>query len=152
MTPATSSPGTPAFFGRAPVLLSEEKRLAALLDSLRELSGALEVGLAPLPPRLSPPALVEELGQVLADHFQGAEDCLKAVAVSRRDLLPVVVDMRSDHAALSQTLVDLRLLVGDPGRWVELPRRIANLLERLAVHRESEAALLSDAAAVAKVA
>jgi hypothetical protein len=77
---------------------------------------------------------------------------LKAVAVSRRDLLPVVVDMRSDHAALSQTLVDLRLLVGDPGRWVELPRRIANLLERLAVHRESEAALLSDAAAVAKVA
>lgn len=152
MTLAISSPGTPAFFGRAPLLLSEQKRFAALLDALHDLSAALEAGLGSLPARLEPANLVEELARVLAEHFQGAEDCLKAVAVSRRDLLPTVVDMRADHAALSQSLADLRLLVADRGRWVELPQRIAGLLERLAVHRESEATLIRDAALVARVA
>lgn len=152
MTSATSSPTAPGFFGRVPLLLSEQKRLAALLEALRELSAALDVGMGSLPARLEPPRLIEEVAGVLAGHFRSAEDCLQAVAARRPDLLPAVVDMRSDHAALSQSLKDLRLMATDPGRWVELPLRITALLERLALHREGEAALVRDSARAANVA
>ena len=50
--------------------------------------------------------------------------------------------MRADHATLAQSVADLRLLVADEGRWAELPRRIERLLETLAEHRETEAALI----------
>jgi len=152
MTPATSSPRSPAFFGRMPVLLSEQKRCAALIDALGDLCAALEVGSGPLSARLDPPPLIEELARVLTEHFQGAEDCLMVVAKRRPDLLPAVVDMRSDHAALSESLTDLRLLVADQARWVELPLRIGSVLQRLTVHREAEAGLIRDAAHAALVA
>lgn len=145
MTSGAPSSRTPAFFGRMPLLMSEQKRLAALLDSLRELGLVLEVGAAALPARLDPPKLVDELARVLSEHFADAEDCLRTAA-QRHDLLPAVVDLRSDHAALSESLADLRLLAGDQARWTELPSRIASLLRKLAAHREVEAALVQEAA------
>lgn len=152
MTSATAPSRTPAFFGRMPLLLSEQKRFAALVDSLRELGVALEVGFGSLPTRLDPPKLVDELGRVLADHFSEAEDCLREVAARRRDLLPAIVDMRSDHAMLAQSLADLRILVADQARWVELPFRLANLLDKLALHRECEAGLVREATRAANAA
>ena len=151
MTPSVSSPKLPGFFSRVPLLLSEQKRFAAVRDSLRELCAVLNAGVESLPARLDPPHLVEELGGLLADHFEGADECLTAAA-QRHDLLPAVVDMRADHAAFSEALADLRLLAADPVRWVELPLRIASMLERLEVHREGEAALIRDAAQAANVA
>ncbi len=134
-----------------PLLLSEQKRFANLLDSLRELSQVLEVGAAALPAQLDPPKLVDELARVLAEHFADADDCLRRAA-ERHDLLPAVVDLRSDHAALSESLGELRLLASDESRWTELPSRIADLLEKLAAHREMEAALIQEAARPANVA
>jgi len=151
MTPRISTT-LPGFFGRMPLLLSEQKRFAAVRDSLRELCAALNAGVETLPARLDPPQLVEELGGLLADHFEGADECLRAVAARRHDLLPAVVDMRADHAAFSEALADLRVLAADPMRWVELPLRIASMLEKLEVHREGEAALIHDAAQAANVA
>jgi hypothetical protein len=151
MTLTASSTQAPAFFGRMPLLLSEQKRLADLVDSLRELCQVLEVGAAALPPRLDPPKLVDELARVLAEHFAGADDALCRVA-QRHDLLPAVVDLRSDHAALSDALSDLRLVAEDQAQWTELPRRIATLLRKLAAHREVEAALIQEAARPANVA
>ncbi|HEY3494265.1 MAG TPA: hypothetical protein VGK73_06250 [Polyangiaceae bacterium] len=124
-----------------PLLLSEHERFAAVQKSLRELCGALDAGILP-PARLDPCALVDELGSVLAAHFETAEISLTRVASRRPDLLPGVVDMRSDHTALSQSMADLRLLVSDQGRWSELSGRIAALLRLLAVHREGETALV----------
>jgi hypothetical protein len=135
-----------------PLLLSEQKRFAALLDSLREASIRLEAGALPLPGKLDPPTLVVELGQVLAEHFASADACLRAVPAERLDLLPAVVDLRLDHAALSDALSDLRLLADDEARWPELPLRIASLLKRLNEHREIEAALVRDAARSTNVA
>jgi len=152
MTPSLASTNIPGFFGRMPLLLSEQKRFAAVRDSLRELCAALNVDVVALPARLDPPKLIEELGGLLAEHFEGADECLKRVAAQRHDLLPGVVDMRADHAAFSESLADLRLLAADPGRWVELPLRIASVLEKLEVHREGEAALIHDAAQAANVA
>lgn len=129
-----------------PVLLDEQKRFATVLDSLRELCSALDAGVGPLPARLDPSALTDELGGVLAEHFESAEQCLQQVAARRPDLLPAVVDMRSDHTALSQSLADLRLVVADPARWSDLPSRIGALLGTLSVHRECEAALVRAAA------
>jgi hypothetical protein len=143
MTPATSSSTRfSEFFGRVPLLLSEQKRLAALQESLRELCDALDAGILPPPARLEPRALVEELGQILVEHFESADQSLDRVGVRRPDLLPGVIDMRSDHTALSQSLADLRLLVAEPERWSELSNRIAALLRLLAAHREAEAALV----------
>lgn len=152
MTPRTSSLRSPAFFGRMPLLLSEQERCEALVDTLRELRAALDAGSDSLPARLDPRSVVEELSQVLAEHFLSAEDCLRAVAQHRPDLLPAVVDMRSDHSALSESLADLRLLAWDQARWVELPGRIGPLIERLTLHREAEAGLVHEAARAAYVA
>ncbi len=152
MTPSISSTTLPGFFGRMPLLLSEQKRFAAVRDSLREVCAALNAGVETLPARLDPPQLVQELDGLLADHFEGADECLRIVAARRHDLLPAVVDMRADHAAFSEALADLRLLAADPARWVELPLRIASMLEKLDVHREGEAALIRDAAQAANVA
>lgn len=152
MSQATSAPTAPSFFGRVPQLLSEQQRFGALLDSLRELGAALAEGIDPLPARLEPARLVNELGRVLSEHFHNAEDGLRAVASCRLDLLPAVVDTRLDHAALSRSLADLRLCVEDRARWAELPSRISELLERLSAHREGEAALIREAEQAAKVA
>jgi len=142
MTPAASSSRFSEFFGRVPLLLSEQKRFAAVQESLRELCDALDAGILPPPARLEPRTLVEELGRILVEHFESAEKSLDRVGIHRPDLLPGVIDMRSDHTALSQSLADLRLLVADPGRWSELSNRIAALLRLLTAHRESEAALV----------
>lgn len=149
---ATSPPTAPLFFGRVPQLLNEQQRFGALLDSLRELAAALAEGVEPLPARLEPARLVDELARVLAEHFHSAEDGLRAVASCRLDLLPAVVDTRLDHAALSRSLADLRLSIEDRARWAELPPRIVELLERLSAHREGEAALIREAARAVKVA
>lgn len=152
MSPATSPPTAPLFFGRVPQLLNEQERFGALLDSLRELAAALAEGIEPLPARLEPERLVNEAARVLSEHFHSAEDGLCAVACCRLDLLPAVVDTRLDHAALSRSLADLRLFIEDRGRWAELPPRITELLERLTAHREGEAALIHEAAQAVKVA
>jgi hypothetical protein len=135
-----------------PLLLSEQKRFAAVRDSLRELCAALNAGVESLPARLDPPQLVDELGGLLAEHFEDTDECLRTVAAQRHDLLPAIVDMRCDHAVFSEAVADLRLLAGDPGRWVELPLRLAKVLEKLDVHREGEAALIRDATQAANVA
>jgi hypothetical protein len=143
MTPATSSTRFSEFFGRVPLLLSERKRFAAVQESLRELCRALEAGIIPPPAGLDPVLLVNELGLVLADHFEAAERSLERVATHRPDLLPAVVDLRTDHTMLAGSMADLRLLAADRERWTELPRRIASLLAVLAAHREAEATLVS---------
>lgn len=149
MISATPSSRAPAVFGCMPLLLREKKRFAALVTSMRDLAVALEVGIGAIPVGLEPPKLIDELGSVLAEHFQDADDCLHLVAERRSDLLPAVVDMRADHATLLQALDDLRVLVADEGSWAELPFRLATLLEQLALHRECEAALVREANRVA---
>jgi hypothetical protein len=146
MSLTTSPTGSPAFFGRVPPLLDEQARFAAALSSLRELCAALEVGA--LPAELEPPRLVEELGRMLTHHREDAEEWLRTVASHRRDLLPAVVDMRTDHAALSQALSDLRLVAADPARWVELPPRVTSLLAKMESHRQVEADLVQEAVTV----
>lgn len=135
-----------------PLLLSEQKRFAQVVDSLRELSLSLEEGGPLLPARLDPRGLVAELAQVFSEHCASADAGLSVVAAERRDLLPLVVDLRTDHAALSEALTDLRLIAEDQGRWTELPLRIAGLLKKLAAHREAESALIGESARSASVA
>jgi hypothetical protein len=69
------------------------------------------------------------------------------VASRRCDLLPAVVDIRTDHAALSHALSDLRVVAADPARWEELPVRIRGLLAKVESHRQVEAALAEGAGA-----
>ena len=152
MTLATPSSRAPAFFGRLPSSLGDQLHLAAIVESLAAFSAALEVGVGALPLGLDPQRLVDELGTALSEHFRTADQRLNRVAASRLDLLPAVVDMRADHASLAQSVADLRLLVADEGRWAELPLRIARLLETLAEHRETEAALIRAGTLLANVA
>lgn len=146
MNLSTPASGLPAFFGRVPLLLNEQERFAAALESLRELCAALDVGMGALPEQLDPPHVVEELERVLTRHREDADEWLGMVASRRCDLLPAVVDIRTDHAALAQALSDLRLVAADPARWAELPLRITSLLAKVESHRQVEAALAEGAA------
>jgi hypothetical protein len=142
----TASTGRhPCFFGRVPELLNEQQHFAATLESLRSLCEALDAGRWPDRARLDPVKLLDELERALARHVEEADECLMAIALTRRDLLPAVVDIRSDHVALSQGLLDVRIVAGDELRWGELSGAITALLGKLAEHRDAEAALFHQA-------
>jgi hypothetical protein len=134
------SPATSAFTG-----LAQNGRFAVALERLRELSAGVEAGGGPLSSSPAPARLVDELVRGLADHVARTERHLQAFATSRRELLPAIVDLRADHAALTQALVDLRVVASNSERWCELPLCVRRLLAKLDTHRDAESMLLDRA-------
>lgn len=122
--------------------LGAHRRFAVALERLRELCARVEAGSGPLSSSPAPARLIDELVRGLGEHVANTEEYLQAIAVRRRDLLPAVVDLRTDHAALTQALVDLRLVVTDAERAGTLPSRVRKLHAELDAHRAAEALLL----------
>jgi len=146
MKSAPASARVTPLVNRASAASRQNDRFALALERLRELGAGLEAGGGPLSSSPAPTRLIDALGQSLAEHVARAESFLRSVAASRRDLLPAVVDLRADHAALTQELAELRLSATDDARCDELPLRVRRLLARVASHRSAEAALLERAA------
>jgi len=132
----------PAFFGRVSTLLEGREHLAQSLNKLREASAAIEIGLSPLPGRLEPRRLLRELGVDLQSHLATTEGYLRTVAHERPELLPLVVDMRADHAAIARELSALESVVADEARWGELPVLASRLRKLVRAHQEAEANLV----------
>jgi hypothetical protein len=126
--------------------LTQHARFAVTLERLRELCAGVEAGGGPLSSSPAPRRLVDELVRGLGEHVAKTERYLQAIAAARRDLLPAVVDLRADHAALTQALVDLRLVAVNQERWGELPLRVRRLVAKVDSHRDAEATLLDLAA------
>ncbi len=135
------SPSNRAFAG-----LAQRGRFATTLERLRELCARVEAGSGPLSSSPAPTRLVDELVRGLAEHVSKTERHLQVLAANRRDLLPAIVDLRADHAALTQALVDMRHVAANGDRWCELPLHVRRLVARVDTHRDAEAMLLDLAA------
>jgi hypothetical protein len=142
MTPSRDP--VPVFLGRAAVLLSEQEQLATTLGQLRELGAAIDAGASPLPPRLDPRLLIRRLKEEFVHHLALTDEWLRLVARTRPALLPAIVDLRSDHAAIGAALADLDEVVAEEARWGELPDALARILECLDVHCSAEALLVGN--------
>jgi iron-sulfur cluster repair protein YtfE (RIC family) len=135
----------PTLFGRLSILLDAHERHMATLESLRQMSDAIEIG-QDLPAALAPSRLLGALQRELSSHFAAEEGRAhyRTIARTRTDLLPRVVDLKADHTGLLRTLSHIELIATDTGRWTELPALVSNLLGALADHERAEAELVED--------
>jgi len=67
-----------------------------------------------------------------------------AMAEERPELLPRIVELKTDHVMMLQAIADLTLIAGDPGRKRELPVPTLALMTRLRAHEKAEAELVRE--------
>jgi len=134
----------PTLFGRLTRLLSAHDRQEATLEKLREMCEALEIGRCPLPCQLEPPRLIAELTAELRSHFAAEESDahFATIATQRPELLPRIVDLKTDHAGLLRALERIQLIAADENRWHELAEPVSRLIAVLNAHEEAEAELV----------
>jgi hypothetical protein len=139
-------PRLPTLFGRLSILLGLHERQLATLGNLREMCNAIEAGQLSLPGALEPNLLLSELGCGLSAHFANEESSAHfgTIVRTRADLLPRVVDLKADHAALLRTLARIELIATDTSRRAELPALVSGLLADLAAHERAEAELVEE--------
>jgi hypothetical protein len=87
--------------------------------------------------------LLSELRRGLSEHVaaEETEAFFGVIARVRPELLPFVVDLKADHAAMFGALTQLELIVG-AHRWDELPAPLSNLVATLRAHEQVEADLI----------
>lgn len=134
----------PTFFGRLTTVLSEHEHLRETLRSLAMMCSALEAGQMELPSELEPCCLIQALGTELSTHFEAEESRAHfgTMAQERPDLLPGIVDLKTEHRAMLEAVRDLALLVEDWARWSELPAPVRALVAKLRAHEHAEAELV----------
>ncbi|HEX5102045.1 MAG TPA: hemerythrin domain-containing protein [Polyangiaceae bacterium] len=134
----------PTFFGRLTTVLSEHEHLRETLRSLTTTCSALEAGQMTLPPELEPRRLIQELCAALSTHFEAEEGRAHfgTMAQERPDLLPGIVDLKTEHRVMLEMVRNLALVVEDPARWSELPAPARALSAALRAHEQAEAELV----------
>ena len=134
----------PTLFGRLSTILSEHEHLKGTLAKLAEMCVALESGRVPLPAELEPARLIGALRAELTRHFGAEEGAghFGAMAQERPELLPRIVELKTDHVTMLQNIADLTLMAGDPGRRSELPPPTLALMAKLRAHEKAEAELV----------
>ncbi|HSU38969.1 MAG TPA: hemerythrin domain-containing protein [Polyangiaceae bacterium] len=136
----------PDFFGRLTTVRSQHEHLGATLRNLEAASDALEIGRTSFPAELSPGALLTALRGDLAQHFEAEESDVHFGTIAREEprLLPGIVDLKGDHAAMLASIDGLLLVAADQSRWLELVVPIRRLIRALRVHERAEALLLQE--------
>jgi hypothetical protein len=134
----------PTFFGRLTTVLSEHEHLRDTLRSFARMCSALEAGQLALPQELQPLPLIQALRAELSTHFEAEESRAHfgTMAQERPDLLPQIVELKSEHRTMLETVRNLALAVEDPARWSELPAPARGLRAMLRAHEQAEAELV----------
>lgn len=134
----------PTFFGRLTTVLSEHEHLRETLRSLATLCSALEGGQMTLPSELEPRSLMQTLSTELSTHFEAEESHAHfgTMAQERPDLLPGIVDLKTEHRAILEAVRNLAWVVEDSARWGELPVPARALIAKLRSHEQDEAELV----------
>jgi hypothetical protein len=137
-------PRLPTLFGRLSLSLDAHARQLATLENVRAMRNALAAGQSPLPAPLEPVQLLFDLACELSAHFAVEEGAAHfgAVARTRPDLMPRLVDLKSDHALLLRTVARIQALATCEERWPEIPERVTELLASLDAHERAEAELV----------
>jgi hypothetical protein len=81
----------------------------------------------------------------LSAHFAIEESPAHLGVMARRrpDLLPLIVDLKADHAALLRALSRIEMAASEKSRWGELPALVSALCTDLDAHESAEAELVS---------
>jgi hypothetical protein len=150
--PSDGSPGVrsaehhlPSLFGRLTNFLDARERHTRILEKVREMAEAIDAGQSPLPAALDPGPLLLELRWELAMHFAAEESDLHFGTIAREQpaLLPRVVDLKADHAAMLEDLLQLETIAHTPARWGELPASVARFVAAFHEHEHSETELVA---------
>ncbi|HEV8548820.1 MAG TPA: hemerythrin domain-containing protein [Polyangiaceae bacterium] len=136
----------PTLFGRLSTILSEHDHLKGTLGKLAEMCLALESGRTTLPSELEPERLIGALRAELTRHFVAEEGVAHfgAMAEERPELLPRIVELKTDHVTMLQNIADLTLIASAPERRSELPPRTLELMAKLRAHEKAEAELVRE--------
>jgi hypothetical protein len=134
----------PSLFGRLTNFLDARERHTRILEKLREMAEAIEAGQSPLPAELEPGPLLLELRWELAMHFDAEESELHFGTMAREqpEVLPRIVDLKADHAAMLEDLLRLEAIAHMPTRWAELPTSVARFTAAFSEHEQEETQLV----------
>jgi len=136
----------PDFFGRLTTVRSQHEHLGVTLRCLDSTCDALEIGRTALPVELRPPVLLTALRHALGQHFEAEESDghFGTIAKEEPRLLPGIVDLKGDHAAMLDAIDGLSLVASDESRWLELVVPVRRLIRALRAHEKAEALLLQE--------
>jgi hypothetical protein len=134
----------PMFFGRLTTVLSEHEHLRDTLRGLAAICSAIDAGHTALPPEFEPRRLIHALHGELSTHFEAEESRAHfgTMAQERPELLPEIVELKSDHRTMLETVRTLALAAENPARWGELPASARRLRAKLRAHEQAEAELV----------
>jgi hypothetical protein len=136
----------PEFFGRLTTVLHQHEHLGHTLGKLRTMCDFLEVGRRLESVGIDPPKLLAAWRGDLAQHFVAEESDAHfgMMAEERPRLLPAIVDLKADHAAVLAAIDALLIIATDEARWPELVVPTRRLIRSLEVHERAEALLLHE--------
>jgi hypothetical protein len=119
-------------------------RDAGTLEQLHALCDAIKTGRAPLPKELEPGSLLGELRRELLEHVaaEESEAHFATIARVRPELLPLVVDLKADHAALLGALTRIERIANAANQWDELGASISNFIAASRAHEQAETELM----------
>jgi hypothetical protein len=134
----------PTVFGRLSTILTEHEHLSKTLGQVSEMCSAIDVGRDPSSLGLDPRSLLGALRAELSRHFEAEESPAHfgTVADERPDLLAEIVELKTEHRSMLETVKHLTLMAEDRARWSELPPPALGLVERLRAHERAEAELV----------
>jgi len=137
----------PSLFGRLTLVHTQHESLARLLGRLDETAHRVLQNDAPREDDGGELAkLLSEWRRQLEAHFTAEEGPahFETIAADRPSLLPAIVDLRADHAAMRDELAHLETLASKPGERDLVATGVAGLATRFRAHERAEAAMLAE--------
>jgi hypothetical protein len=134
----------PSLFGRLTTVWADHGELTALLPKLDVMCDLIDSGQTVLPATVEPSRLIQSLRLRFRGHFESEEDSgyFSHIARERPELLPTVVALKADHAAMLRKLDELAWLADEVPSWGELSRRARALRTFLCDHERAESELM----------
>ncbi len=137
----------PSLFGRLTLVHAQHQSLAALLHRLDEAARTvLDLERRPTDPTESLHGLLRLSRLELEEHFAAEEGPahFETISADRPSLLPAIVDLRADHAAMRDSLAHLDSLTRMDDGGESLAAGAVELVARFRVHERAEAAMLAE--------
>ncbi len=137
----------PTLFGRVTTTFSGHDHLGSTLEVLRRMCMALESEASTaLDAELTPGPLISDLLGNLSQHFAAEETdaYFGAVVAERPIFLRRILELKAEHAAMLETLLELRGMADDRLRWNAIAVPMLRFIGALHAHEQVEAMLLQE--------